>query len=290
MKTIFTLWFGILALPIIGVGNPLITKISPTEIQPGERVRLEIILEAKNSGELEPEIRDDLLLKDGQIQLLDQFFERDEDSLRWVYDFTAYDEGEFRIPPLEIRLGADTYSTESTVFQAVTQRSHEDETLRGDQGLVSKPIPWLTLLLVFIVGGVLWYFRNSIRLPKWRWALKKRKSHVPVFTEDELKWLRRELDRIRNELKNHPDRSDKLVDQTTLALREFCKRRFSPTARSWTSTEILWHLSQLVEQAPLAEICQECDRYQFGPEKTRAPQVVEKSTHNIEKLFLCSKS
>ncbi len=273
------------------------THLSTSQIQPGSRavLDLKLISEAKESDQnLESEVyvMDDLLLEHKQLKVLDKKFIREDNVPMFRYEITAYDLGEIRIPPIQVKWGANQLSTESTPLQVVTTLAPEDQTIREAFDEVSRPIPYLRIARLFLIA-VITYFICWIL---WPWMQKipglipNPKRLLPaVKEEDPFLWLKRELTRFKAKVLKETD-NPKLIDEWYQIIKTFFTKTEKTTVNSWTTQEFKTRLkanSQAIQITPHFETC---DTYKFSEQKNIS--IVDTVDHWIqetEKTLLCGK-
>jgi hypothetical protein len=249
-------------------------QVTPENILPGNRARLEIRLtptaeELRLHKDVSPEVRDELLTASEKHILLDHGGHRDKETWVWTYEITQYQPGFLSFPPIEVRWGPETFSTETRKIQVLGNRTPGDEELRSEFG--SLPIPvrlgYLLKWLILSVGFALAVRYGLKRIPR-SWFRRKipRKPPPPVSDESAADWLRRQLALLRNEA-NDPDASDLLVDELSLVLRTYYERATKKPTRRWTTRELQRNLPSEIFDKTVLGVFQNCDHFRFSGKK-----------------------
>lgn len=220
-----------------------------------------------------PVLNDDLILDSKNLLVLERDFTREKDTLIWRFDLTSYHKGKVIVPPVEIRFGPHTFSSEAIPLEIVSGRKPDDRDLRPDFGEVPYPINWNFWSKIFLaalaVGGLIYYRR---KYPNWRERLvhlRKRVIRSKTVEEAPESWLRRELERLRARLRETELTTPTalpLVDDFTRTLRGFFRRKTTKPAESWTTTELKNNLPGGLpgEVEPLLK---QADAWKFGGAK-----------------------
>lgn len=225
--------------------------------------------------------------------MLDRDFRRERDALVWTYDVTAYESGKISIPPVEIRLGPLSFSSEAMPLEVSTKRAANDEALRDDFGAASMPIHWgrwfLFGALVALLGA-LWHFGR-------RYLRKLRRLYAPIAApapatplEAPEAWLARELARVRARLSEAGENAavlDHLVDEVGLVLRGYWARREKAPVEAWTTREFGRKFSGDQKAQALVPLFDKCDGWKFtGRGGTSPAALVTDSLNESERILL----
>lgn len=274
-----------------GVALALEYKLSAKSIKPGERATLEVRLPVRpeeRGKEAEPPfINDDLLTQAPQVILLERDFYREEDEWVWHYEVTGYRPGRIAIPPVEIRMGGESLSTERVDIEIAEVRKEDDLELRPETGLLSPPIPWATWLwrfALFAAAAAAFFFGDRY--------LKKRFKKKPVVIEPRATapvespeaWLRRQLQRIRHQMETQERKP--FVDELTHVLREYFAKRRSQAVEAWTTSEMRQRLGDDAGATALFPLFDECDRVKFTGRNEDDHLVARKTLEESEKNLL----
>ncbi len=282
-------------------GDRLLFTASKNTIQYGERTRIEFSLPisalglAKYDDESElPVLNDDLVMENKHLIVLERDFRREKDTLIWRFDVTAYEKGKVIVPPVEIKFGPHTFSSESVPLDVVARRKENDKELRPDFGLAALPVDWAFWVALggFTLVGILVFFYG--RKKRWwirlvsRWRRLSQKSSVAEEAPES--WLRRELMRLRTRLRAPGEGIPPLVDDLTAVLRVFFRRKTSQPADSWTTGELQRKLPAGTLPEPLVPVLQRADRFKFqGVEMDgahAAKEIVEPGIETSERAWL----
>lgn len=261
----------------------LVFQLDPQKITPGQRARLTVALPLASVGLADvdeetqlPTLRDDLLLETDDIQVLERDFRRERDNLIWTFDVTAHKDGKYNLPPLEVRSGGQTFSTEAVPLTVKSNRPPGDEALRPDFESVRKPWNWLRLLLILavaLVAGFAWkksthQRRLASRLFARAWHRLRRWLEAPA-PESVLRW---ELAGCRSALAaGHPPEA--VLDRATRAVREYLAHRRENAANAWTTDEL--RANAMLSSAFLERTFIEADVAKFAGGPADARRIVE---------------
>lgn len=244
-------------------------------IQPGERTTLEIelgieVLESAGWNEESgpPTVNDDFLTQAKAFQILDTTYRRTKTSLIWGYELTAHTTGTVTLPPVEIRVGSQTFSTEATELRIATTRAEADSQIREEFGALDPPshlwywLLWLSLLPA-AYGLRLWL---EPRVRKWLARFKPKPVQIaPPPEEDPIEWLKRELLRLKVEL--HQGAGESFADELTAVLREYFARKHNAPVRAWTTKEFSRKFAAEPTATALVPVFASCDEVKFTGRK-----------------------
>ncbi len=110
-------------------------SLDPKVIMPGEHARLEIRIPSQGLPSITdspPVIHDELLTKADSLRIVEQSFNNRGNELVWTYDLTLTKLGKTTVPPVEIQLGSQSFSTEATLLELKSPRQQGDDNLRDD--------------------------------------------------------------------------------------------------------------------------------------------------------------
>ncbi len=263
-------------------------------IQPGERTTLEIemplaTLEAAgwNDESGPPTVNDDFLTQSKAFQILDTTYRRTNHSLIWGYELTAHSTGAVTLPPVEIRVGSQTFSTEATLLKIATTRAEGDTKIRDEFGPLDPPsklwywLMWLSLLPLAYYAG-LWIEK---RLPKWLSRFKPKPIAVVAPTEeDPIEWLKRELLRLKVELSQGA--TEAFADELTAVLREYFARKHKAPVRAWTTKEFTHRFAAEPTATALVPVFTSCDEIKFTGRKANLADRFATAFNETERVLL----
>lgn len=219
---------------------PFSFQLDKKNIQVGESIFLQIEI-PKNEGNFKPLVMDELLQQQKEIKLLERSLRETPQSWVVLYELTAHEPSPLNIPAIQIKLGANLFSTESQAVSVNTSRADDDMEIRAEYSDLTLPFPWrliyLALIWIFTLGTSFWFLIWSIKKINWR-----RLSSFKVLTP-QLKWpryrswLRSRLNEIELKIKQG-EVSAELVDEVESALRYFLQQKTHQPIKSWTSREI----------------------------------------------------
>ncbi len=267
--------FLVFFLTQIAWGDGLTSTVTKRAIELGERTHVEFHLPisalglAKYDDESElPVLNDDLIMDSKNILVLERDFTREKDTLIWRFDITSYKKGKAIVPPVEIRFGPHTFSSEAVPLEVVSTRTVEDKALRPDFGASSYPVDWafwIKLSLFAILAATVAYYLR--KYPGWRgWLvrLKQRATMPKIVEEAPESWLRRELMRLKSRLTETGEGRLPLVDDFTRTLRGFFRRKTAKPAESWTTSELKTKLPVGTLPAEIIPLLSRADSWKFS--------------------------
>lgn len=289
-------WFATLSGAVLLTSSATLSaleyKLTPKAVPPGERASLEVRLpipEALRHSDAEPPlIQDDLLTQTRAFMILERDFRREGDEWVWHYEITAYKPGEITVPPAEIRLGSENFSTEATKLTIEGTRTEKDLELREDFDRLSHPIPWgkVALVLTAIAGlvGVAKLVEKYYR----RFFPKKTATPAPALakpTESDLAWLRRQLALVRARLEANGEAAQ-AVDSLTLILREYFARTTRLPVEAWTTTEFHRRFHENGAALKLLPCFEACDRFKFAADIEHGPAIARATLEESERTLI----
>ncbi|MEZ4749954.1 MAG: hypothetical protein R3B54_04815 [Bdellovibrionota bacterium] len=120
--------------------------LTPPQVEPGQRTVLEIRLDTRVLKDFDNDVdsihvNESLLQAQKGLTLLSQDRRMEGELAVWTYAFTAYDNGEYSLPPLEFSFHGSSFSTENQAFKVVSTRDENDNELR--EGFDEAEIPWV---------------------------------------------------------------------------------------------------------------------------------------------------
>ena len=249
--------------------------ISRWQIEPGQTTRLEIELPlsavSDTPWDLEqfpPQVNDELLTNSKAIVVLETNYEQSGEVLKWQYHLTGHHLGTFAIPPVEIRLGPHTFSTENIPVSIETTREKEDFHLREEYGELSVPFVWkkwfnlIFLIPLCLIGFWLWKrYGHFLRIKRPHPSFQR---IVVLPAENPKQWLKRQIARIR---KRQHDKTlpPVLIDELSDVVREYYARTTHMPVQSWTTTEMSQRLDEQSKANEVARFLRKCDEFKYAP-------------------------
>lgn len=231
-------------------------RLTPAEIRPGERTVLEIRLAVKDP-EQAPVVYDQLVTQSTEIHVLEKESKDENGQFVFRLELTTHKPGTFRLAPIEIRSGPNTYSTEALELKVATERVDGDSELRPELGEVPLPQPWGRWVAIF-AGAMLSFLVARWGVKKMRRRPKKVVAPPPEPEEDPLVWLRRELDRFFAELKPEDAMPSNKSDELMSLVKIYFARVSKSPVRAWTLTEFR---QKLAKDAAAKEIAIRMERW-----------------------------
>ncbi len=269
-------------------------SLEPQIIQPGQRAVLTLRLpeadlrwlEGSTPEDVFPEAEDESLLESQELEFLSQDYRKEKSDYVWRYEFTAYSTGEIVIPPISVRMGPQSFSSERRTLQVVSNRT--DGELRPNAGAVYPPWDWSFwlggLLLLALAAAVYW-------LGKRYWPRRTPQSSDAMQTlhpqELPKEWLKKQFLILRARMESMPQEPN-WPDTWFAILKEFTCRDASVPAKAWTTSELRSALKQDSRYSELAQLLSDCDLWKFSPSahKVSPTQITLKWIEESERIFL----
>jgi hypothetical protein len=258
-------------------------RTDKTEIQPGERLSLTISLPVPDSDQKaqfsDPPELDDRLLESTHWKVLTRQHLKENGRLKWNFELTHYEPGVQSFPPLSIRVGPVTYSSERALFTISSTRNAEDNELRDGFGEIQIPIHWKRGFLLGLAGAA------AVSLLVMASRLLRQKQQVaPDEKISPEEWIRKEVKRLKSECASsntHP-----CVDDITGVILEYCARVGSTRTVCWTSRELFRRLARYPEIQGLKGVVSKCDDFRYKPVKANERALVSDSLNELDRKFI----
>jgi hypothetical protein len=269
----------------------LTEALMPSTIAPGERTTLTVRLDYSDLQGIDPadeqsvpELFDEPLNKADGLILLDKNYERTRTQFVWNYRFTAYLPRTYRVPAVEIRFGAQTFSTTARTLTVVAARQENDDELRPEFQAASIPtrIPWtwwVYAALVALVGALAYFISRKLR--------HKVSGDATEFETPEA-WLKKTLEAFLVE--HGTSTPDTAAEHYCALLKEYLRRRYLSTTPTMTLRELVkavrtWEQSKGSPTAELESLMLRIEQILFQ-KAASAPDIVEKAVRTTEALWL----
>lgn len=291
--TIYKDWYIFLVVASFFLALPLRAfefELSESTIRVGQSTFLTLRLPHSSPG-TPPILFEDLLNQHKEIKLLERRTNQTSTQFEWVFEITAHKPGTFQVPPIQVQLGPNTYSTTALPLTVTTFRGEKDNQIRPEFGNLSNPFPWKKIFSFVtwgMVAGLLGWLLHRIS-KRVQWSRLKNWFQLPTLPslETDKMWLKKELSLIRHSLDSKEDLSPQIVDQIVRTLRIYLKRRTHLPATGWTSREILKRLPQRYTKKDLQTVFSQADKHQFQrSHNTDTKDVAENLLKHIEREFL----
>lgn len=224
-----------------GAWAGLSQNLSPQTIAPGQRATFTIRLDYADLDGVDlanedsiPELMDDAFEKTAGVPLLDRSYERTKTDFVWKYSFTAYIPGTFRIPAVEIRFGAQTFSTTAQTFTVQAGRLEGDDELRpefDEEKIQTK-----------VNQSALWSILGILAAAAAAYAFHKRRKQAPAaadtnsFETPEV-WLKSALERLRQTHAQLP--TEQAIGEFGQVLRTYLGKRYLAPTDAMTLRELI---------------------------------------------------
>lgn len=275
-------------------------RVDPSTIEPGQHTRVELRLPKRlvpsKDGESRldmVDVRDELLQKANGLVLVRQDRGWVGEEAVWTYEITGHNVGSFRVPPIEVIAGPNSFSTEATELKIATSRSEGDMVPRPNAEDETMPIRlpgWLKAIASLLAIGTAlgwiarWLYRRYGHL-----LYRRNRGPIllpPVTVEPPDSWLRAQLDEYRRKIASGEEAED-FVDELTDILREYFSRSFSRPVEAWTTSEIRRNLSSDSRVTAVAgEVFDRCDRFKFSPGPRQPLAVARECLDQAERILL----
>lgn len=264
-------------------------ELTKPKIQVGEPTFLKIHLPHHGTSQ-RPIIFDELLTQNKTLKILEHQIVKTESEYEISFELTAHSSKKLSIPPIQIQLGPETFSTETLPLEVWSSREASDSEIRAEFEPLQLPIQWKKLFGYFIwsISGLcfLWLFRRTVsRIPWSRLSLKLLSLKIPNLESNRM-WLKKQLKRIRMERQK---RTNPLVvlDDLSFVLKTFLERQTHNPALSWTAEEIVTRLPQMTARTDKSSVLAHIDSVKYQP-KSAIPYepVVDELIDQVEKEFL----
>lgn len=248
-------------------------QISPRLIQPGESV----VYEIKYHSPEEATLNESLLTEQEGLTLLEKTHEdiKDEHTIR--YRITSYKVGTKNLPPLELQIGSNTYSTESVPIEVSlsTKTENLNEIFKAQN---NSHWFWYSTLVLFLIG-VAYLIKRFYPLIKkyFQVSTVPQNSYTPF---DLSNWVKQELKNIWNLFYKDPTNPQILV-YLHLLIRNFGEKVENNPYRAWTNTE----MSREAFFKEIIFILNEIDKIKFSLEK-QSEEGVKKTLSQSEQWVL----
>lgn len=264
-------------------------ELTKPKIQIGEPTLLKIHLPHKGNVQ-RPIIFDDLLTKNKNLKLLEHQIVKTDSEYEISFELTAHSAKKLSIPPIQIQLGPDTFSTETLALDVWSSRDANDSEIRAEFEPLQLPIPWKKLFSYFVwsISGlcVLWTIRRTLSRIPWKQLQLKLNALKTPNLESNRMWLKRQLKRIRSERQKQANPL-MLADDLSFVLKKFLERQTHTPALSLTAEELAARLPQLTARPGKKTLLARMDWVRYQPkERITYEPVIDELIDRVEKEFL----
>jgi len=264
-------------------------SLDRSTVQVGEATSLRILVPFSKEAE-RPLVFDELLTRHKKLKVLEQQAQKTPEGHQLVFEITAYEPDEYRIPPIQIKMGPDTFSTEAMPLQVTTTRQKDDIDIRPEFEPLKKPFPWRTVYAAamwFLVGSVLiWWTRWALSKVSWRALFSTLGNFSLPRYESRKVWLKHEIKRIKNRLASE-NQENEILDDAFFTLKKFFEKGIKKPVPAWTQKELQARLSETLNRKHLSDICSEIERLQYHTaDKTNTQQKIYELLGKMEKELL----
>jgi hypothetical protein len=203
-------------------------QLSKSLIQTGEVFTLTV------SFPIEAKINDKLLTESKVFALVDKKENQNKTIKTIEYKLTSLEVGEHSLPPLEIQVGPQSFSTHSKKLTVQTTRDAKDESLRPSLPMESPGIPFLKIFVTLVLAAGLYSLYKKHKETLRNLFKKENKKETPPFNLGE--WLNHELKKIFAEYQKNPNLL--LADKINHLIKNFLELQKSQPVLSLTTSEI----------------------------------------------------
>lgn len=251
----------VVSFPLHAINYSLSSRV----IRPGERTTIEFRVPIPKTLDIDsdesPIVEDDLLTQSPKIVLLEKIVQQTSNEWIWKYHITAYEPGTFTVPPVQIWTNGQNYSTERELFEVLSYRSLEDNDLRPEYGEEPLPFPWLKSILALL--GALCFSCVVYFSARRKKQVKPGPVSIAPPPPDPYDWIRARLSEFRSQLEKG-DFDASIVDEITLALKEFFARLSGKPVTGWTTRELSIRMDNFSMLVPFIQIFDNCDKFKFS--------------------------
>lgn len=256
-------------------GSEFTFTLKPSVIKPGEHVTLEIYLPLDKvltslgaNEEIAPTVNDELLRQSKTLKVLSMDNRREKESLVWRYELTSYDEGKVLVPPVNIQVGPNNFSTQSSPLEVSGTRAPTDQEVRPEFESLNYPRHWgryiaYAFLATVALGFVAWGRKH---IPKIRRPTPTAIKPPPPRPVDPDAWLREQLTKLKRDIDGNRQEFYG-IDQLTVLLRRYFAIRLGKPVDAWTSREFKALLASDSTARELSRIFELCDEIKFRENK-----------------------
>lgn len=263
--------------------------LDKNHVQVGEAASLRILVPLSKEAE-RPGVFDELLSQHKKLKILEQQVQRVPEGHQLIFEITAYEPNEYLIPPIQIKIGSDTFSTEALPLTVTTTRQKDDIDIRPEFEPLQKPFPWRK-----VYAGAMWFLVTGVFVWWLRWALTKismrkvihffKGLSLPKY-ESRRAWLKCEIKRLKTRLASDAAPND-VLDDAFFTLKKYFEKSFSKPVPAWTQKELQLRLQETLSKRKLSSICIEIDRLQYHTaDKSRIEQRISELLTVMEKELL----
>lgn len=247
--------------------------LNKTVVLAGDRATLEVRLDLPQLSEDAPipEVADDLLTQNESFVLLQKDVNREQNTMVWRYALTSYLPQTLSIPPIQIRFGPNTYSTERMALVVASDRNENDEALREGFGNLNMPIDWKKIFFWACgIGLILACVQPAARLIRRLKIYTRLKHRLKAYSlptkADHLAWLKDQLSILKVKVASEEER-DTYVDELTLILKTYFSKLHEKPIFTMTSQEFAYAFSADPSLRKIHQLFRKCDQFKFAKRK-----------------------
>ena len=197
---------------------------------------------------------------------------------RRTYVLTAWDEGKYNVPALDVSVNGKKYSTKSIPLQVNTIKvdtAHADS-IRPMHDIAGQPYEWSEWsplfwlsILVLALLVVIYYLYSRLRAGK---PVLSRMKFIRKLLPHEKALLK--IEKIKSEHLSESTDQKEYYTELTDALRQYLEDRFGIKAKEMTSSEIIYRLEKEKQEdgsmvQELREVFQTADLVKFAKYSVR---------------------
>ena len=261
-------------------------ELTPAEIRPGGHAELLVTVpKTKPSDELPLQLQDELLSQNKELVVLEKDLQEKSDHYELKYVLTTHKTGVFSVPPIEMRLGPDSYSTQLLALKSSSTRAEGDSEIRPEFGDLPFPVPW-TRYLGFFLGAVLLFALIRFGVKKIKLPKPAPKKPAPIPEEDPLLWLRRNLDQFFKTLTPEELFPSRKADELVQIVREYFARATKSPVQAWTLAEFQKKLAKDQAAQEISLRFREWEWLRFKKQNPESRLPLQNVAQEIEKVLL----
>lgn len=233
-------------------------KLDSVQILVGSQTKLTVSVTSGENAKVEfPSFKNEQEMAPG-IEVVRTSNDTTGDEVRRIYTLTAWDEGKYNVPSLNVKVNGKAFTTNSiplTVNTIKVDTTHTDS-IRPMRGVVDNPYSWeewsplfwlsITVLVLLVI---IYYLYVRLR------------SGKPIISH--VRFVRRLLPHEKALQKIEKIKSDHLGEdadqkeyytELTDALRQYLEDRFNIKAKEMTSSEIISRLENEEDKSKIDEL------------------------------------
>ncbi len=203
-----------------------------------------------------------LLIGKDELKLLSQKILEGNEFMEWQYELTSYNEGTVNIPPVEIIIGTETYSTEAIKFNVFTTRKIDDFELRPDFGLVNEDVNLFKLISLLLLIPFTFFIYRILKKYHLKKLIKfKPRKSIQSWIKDELLKLEREIENNNITLSG--------FDKLSFLIKKYFSLKTKKDVSAFTTMEFAFEFYSDIKKRNFLTILAKCDEIKYFSEKPK---------------------